>query len=125
MKAGNENPARSSTTPVISSRQSMPGVQMPGERTRKAPTGKAGQDVAGEANQVKITHGSKSPGRQTWKGSAEGYTSRSTPAYSPAEVGGNTQSSGNHAKQSVKGVRGKSAPAEGKQVAGQFGVSKS
>ncbi len=86
-KTGNENPATAQETDVISNRQSMPGVQMPGTRTRKVPgSAKAGQDVAGEANQVAITHAKSSPGKQTWKGAREGYTTRSVPDYqsSPA-----------------------------------------
>ena len=84
IRTGGENPATSQRSEVIPNRQTRPGVQMPGSRTRKIPGGKAGNDVAGEANQVKITHGNTSPGKQTWKGAANGYTTRSIPDYRPS-----------------------------------------
>lgn len=119
-KAGCENPATSATSPVISHKQSKPGVQMPGDRTRKIPgPAKAGQDVAGEARQVKITHGNASPGKQTWKGSRDGYTTRSAPAYQAAEVGGNESDSDSDAKQSVKGKNPPRSHVENGNVAGR------
>jgi hypothetical protein len=83
-KAGCENPATSATSPVIPNRQTRPGVQMPGTKTRKVPGGKAGNDVAGEANLVTITHGRHNLGKKTWKGSELGYTTRSLPDYKPS-----------------------------------------
>lgn len=153
MGAGLENPAKSSTSPVIPNRQSMPGVQMPGTRTKKVSTGKAGNDVAGEANMVKITHGSGPQGKQTWKGAAEGYTVREAPVYkaSPASdtyqdtkpyqtgskptregdytgknvhLNGDIKRGGGSAKQSVKGKPDNRTGGEAKSVAGQYGVSK-
>ena len=146
-----ENPASSQSTPVIRNRQTRPGVQMPGDRTRKFPEAKkAGQDVAGEANQVKITHGDSNPGKQTWKGARAGYTERSFPNYKPApardtfqdtkpiEVGSKPTSTGKYSgknvhlngdikrggvgpKQSVKGKQGARAPQESRSVAGVSG----
>lgn len=154
MGAGLENPAKSSTSPVISNRQTRPGVQLPGTRTRKVPgPAKAGQDVAGEANMVKVTHGSGPQGKQTWKGSASGYTVRSVPDYKPSpakdtyqdtkpyQVGskpgregdytgknvhlnGDIKRGGGSAKQSVKGKNPPRTDGEAKPVAGQYGVSK-
>mgnify|MGYP001575066982 FL=1 len=119
-RAGCENPATAATSPVIVHRAVRPGVQMPGSRTRKIPgPAKAGQDTAGEARQVKITHSGKSPGKQTWKGAADGYTTRSAPAYVAAEVGGNASGSGGGAKQHVKGKHPAKVGGEAKSVAGK------
>lgn len=151
-KAGCENPAKSSTSPVIPNRQTRPGVQLPGERTKKVREGKAGQDVAGEANQVKISFGNKTPGKQTWKGAAEGYTLRSVPEYKaspaadtyqdtkPYQTGSKPTKEGDYtgknvrlnepkhgggsAKQTVKGKPDNRSGGEAKSVAGQYGVSK-
>lgn len=84
-QTGGENPASSQSVPVIANPQTRPGVQLPGERTKKVP-GKVnvGNDVAGEANQVKITTGASYAGKQTWKGAKEGYTTRGIPDYVPS-----------------------------------------
>jgi hypothetical protein len=119
LKAGCENPASSQRSEVIANRQTKPVAAMAGSFSRKIPGAKkAGQDVAGEANLVAITHGKSSPGKQTWKGASVGYTTREAPKYipSPAATGG-SESKGS-AKQSVKGKRGKAAPGEAKSVAG-------
>lgn len=148
-KAGCENPASSSTSPVIANRQTRPGVQMPGTRTRKVSEGKAGNDVAGEANMVKITHGKAgTSGKKTWKGSELGYTTRSIPDYkaSPAQdtyqdtkpyktgskptatgeysgrnvhLNGSVKKGGGSAKQSVKGKHPARTDGEAKSVAGK------
>ena len=147
-KAGCENPATSATSPVIANRQTRPGVQMPGTKLRKIPGGKAGNDVAGEANMVKITHGNSNPGKQTWKGARDGYTTRSIPAYSPSpcadsqqdtkpyaigskptstgkytgrnvHLNGSIKRGGGSAKQSVKGKNPPRTDGEAKQVAGR------
>jgi hypothetical protein len=80
---------------------------------------KAGQDVAGEANQVKITHGRGDSGKQTWKGARSGYTTKSAPEYKGSPGPMNTGSSGMGKEQNVKGKDGKSAPRESQQVAGR------
>ena len=118
MGAGLENPAKSAKTDVISNRQSMPGVQMPGSRTKKVASQKAGQDVAGEANQVKITTGGSYQGKQTWKGAKEGYTCKTAPDFKGAKVDLNTAASGMAKKQTVKGKHLGRAPGESKSVAG-------
>ena len=123
-KAGCENPATSQRSDVISHGVTKPVAAMAGSFSRKIPGPvKAGQDVAGEANQVEISFKSKSPGKQTWKGSANGYTTRSFPSYvaSPASsTGQDTPSkSQNKGRQKVKGVMGKRAPGESKSVAGK------
>jgi len=124
-KAGCENPATSQRSDVISHGTSKPTAAMAGSFSRKIPGPvKAGQDVAGSNNnQVEIRFSSKSPGKQTWKGSSEGFTTRQVPEYkaSPAKsTGQDTPSkSQNKGKQQVKGVMGKKAPGESKQVAGR------
>lgn len=122
-KAGCENPAKSSTSEVLTRRSSMPGVQMPGDHTRKVSSGKAGQDTAGEARQVQIAFGKKSPGKQTWKGAADGYTNKSIPEYtsSPGKTMG-SESKGS-ASQRVKGSDGKRS-SDAKSVAGRSAVSR-
>ena len=150
-KTGGENPASAAKVDVISNRQSRPGVQMPGDRTRKVSTGKAGQDVAGEANLVKITTGTSSPGKQTWKGASLGYTTRSVPDYKPSpaadtyqdtkplSVGSKPRGLGYLAgkvtlngslkaykdgpKQNVKGKRPPRTDGEAKSVAGKTTIS--
>jgi hypothetical protein len=121
---------------------------MPGTKLRKIPGGKAGNDVAGEANMVKITHGNSNPGKQTWKGARDGYTTRSIPAYSPSpcadsqqdtkpyaigskptstgkytgrnvHLNGSIKRGGGSAKQSVKGKNPPRTDGEAKQVAGR------
>ena len=95
----------SSTSPVISHKVTKAVAAAAGSFSRKFPEAKrAGQNVAGDSNMVKITKHREGgfDGKQTWKGSIEGYTTRAIPAYKPANVGGNTLSSGNHAKQKVK-----------------------
>lgn len=88
----------------------MLGVSMAGSLSRKIPGEvDAGQDVAGEANQVKITKPSLGP--------VKGWSRLATPALparSPAESASTFHST---AKQSVKGKHG-SAPAEAEQVSG-------
>lgn len=148
VRTGNENPAHAQRVDVISNRQSRPGVQMPGERTRKIPGPmKAGQDTAGEANMVTITHGKSSPGKQTWKGAREGYTGRSLAAYEPSpaadtwqdtkpfqtgnkpgkegtytgknvKLNGDIKRGGGSAAQNVKGKRPPRTDGEAKPVAG-------
>ena len=149
-KAGCEDPASAQKVDVISNRQTRPGVQMPGERTRKVSTAKAGQDVAGEANLVAITHGKSSPGRQTWKGARDGYTSRSVTDYKPSpclsthqdteeassitprgpgylagkvKLNGELKRGDGSAKQSVKGKRSPRTDGEAKSVAGKTTIS--
>jgi hypothetical protein len=81
---GTENPATAQRTEVISHSQTRPVAASAGSFSRKIPSDcpvYAGQYVAGEADQVKITTGKSSPGKQTWKGAREGYTTRSLPAY--------------------------------------------
>jgi len=107
-KAGLENPATSQRSSVISHGVSKATTAMAGSFARKFPeTKKAGQDVAGEANQVAISFKSKSPGKQTWKGAASGFTTKTVPAYvaSPAKsTGQDTASkSQNKGRQKVKG----------------------
>lgn len=117
-KAGCEDPATFSTSEVVSNRQSMPVAGMAGSFTRKIPgTTKAGQDVAGDANQVAITHGKSSPGKQTWKGAREGYTSRTVPKFEAAWTSHETS---DRAEQSVKGKSSKRT-SEAKTVAGRGG----
>jgi hypothetical protein len=108
-KAGCENPATSQRSNVISHGVSKPTAAMAGSFARKFPeTKKAGQDVAGSNNnQVEIRFSTKSPGKQTWKGSSEGFTTKSVPAYvaSPAKSSGSDTSSKsqNKGRQKVKG----------------------
>jgi hypothetical protein len=107
-KAGCENPATSQRSDVISHGVSKATAAMAGSFNRKIPgPEKAGQDVAGEANQVVISFKNKSPGKQTWKGAASGFTTRSAPAYvaSPASsTGSDTASKSQHkGRQKVKG----------------------
>ena len=153
MKVGNENPAKSATVPVISNPQSRPGVQLPGERTRKVDAGKAGNDVAGEANQVKVTTGGGTPSvaKQTWKGAESGYTTRSVPEYLPSpaadtcqdtepnktgskpagpgylagkvKLNGDIKRGGGSPKQSVKGKNPPRTDGEAKTVAGKASVT--
>jgi hypothetical protein len=98
---------------------------MAGSFSRKIPGPvKVGQDVAGSNNnQVEISFKSKSPGKQTWKGSSEGFTTRSFPEYkaSPAKsTGQDTSSKSQHkGRQQVKGVMGKRAGSEARQVSGK------
>jgi hypothetical protein len=121
---------------------------MPGTRTRKVDAGKAGNDVAGEANMVKITSGRHNVGKKTWKGSELGYTTRSIPDYkaSPAadtfqdtkpyktgnkptstgeytgrnvHLNGSIKRGGGSAKQSVKGKNPPRTDGEAKSVAGK------
>ena len=106
-KAGCENPATSQRSGVIATSHIMPKAAMAGSLSRKISLPvKAGQDVAGEANQVEISFKSKSPGKQTWKGSSEGFTTRKVPEYtaSPANsTGQDTPSkSQNKGRQKVK-----------------------
>lgn len=124
---------------------------MPGDRTRKVPgPKKAGQDVAGEANQVKITTGDSQPGKQTWKGAREGYTMRSVADYiaAPAKstfqdteratgmkprgpgylagkvkLNGELKRGGGSPMQSVKGKRPPRTDGEAKPVAGKTNIS--
>lgn len=150
-KAGCENPASSQRSDVISNRQSRPGVQMPGDRTRKVPgPSKAGQDVAGDEKQVTITHGRKSPGKQTWKGAESGYTTRSIPDYKPSpasrtfqdtseaqgmrptstgayrgdkvKLNGDIKRGGGSAAQKVKGKKPAATGGEAKSVAGKKNI---
>ena len=108
-KAGCENPASSQRSSVIATSHVMPKAAMAGSFSRKIPVPvKAGQNVAGSNNnQVEISFKSKSPGKQTWKGSSEGFTTRSFPAYvaSPANsTGSDTASKSQHkGRQKVKG----------------------
>ena|SRR3989304_3159527 len=107
-KAGCENPATSQRSDVISHGVSKATAAMAGSFSRKFPdSAKAGQDVAGEANQVEITFKRKSPGKQTWKGASEGFTTKSFPSYvaSPAKSTGQDTSSKsqNKGRQKVKG----------------------
>ena len=123
-RAGCENPATSQRSDVIATKHVKPTAAMAGSFSRKIP-GKVnvGQDVAGEANQVAISFSSKSVGKQTWKGSSEGYTTRKFPEYvaSPAASTGQDTSSKsqNKGRQQVKGVMGKRAPSESKPVSGK------
>jgi hypothetical protein len=85
-RTGNEAPATQELVDVIANRQTRPGVQLPGERTRKIP-GPLKANSAGEADHVQITHGSleySSASKQTWKGAKAGYTVREEPKYVPA-----------------------------------------
>lgn len=147
-KAGCENPATSATSPVISNRQTRPGVQLPGTRTRKVKDDSAGTDTAGVANQVTITHGKHNLGKKTWKGSELGYTTRSIPSYKPSpandtfqdtkpyetgskptstgeysgrkvHLNGDIKRGGGSAEQSVKGKNPPRTDGEAKQVAGR------
>lgn len=106
-RAGCENPATSQRSDVISHGTSKAVAAMAGSFSRKIPGPvKAGQDVAGKANQVEISFKSKSPGKQTWKGSSEGFTTRKAPAYvaSPGSSMGDTFTKSQHkGKQKVKG----------------------
>lgn len=152
-KTGSENPASAAKVDVIFNRQSMPGVQMPGTRTRKFPgPSKVGQDVAGESKFVEITHGKSSPGKQTWKGARDGYTIRSIPDYKPSpcydtyqdtkpyqtgskptnegkytgknvHLNGDIKRGGGSAAQSVKGKRPPRTNGEAKPVAGTTSIS--
>jgi len=147
-RTGNENPATSATSPVIPNRQTRPGVQMPGTKTRKVPGPlKAGNDVAGEARMVTITHGKHNLGKKTWKGSELGYTTRELPNYRPSpakdtwqdtkpyavgqrptdngdytgknvHLNGSIKRGGGSAKQSVKGKNPPRTDGEAKSVAG-------
>lgn len=89
-RTGNEDPATSQRTEVISNRQTKPVAAAAGSFSRKIPgPKKAGQDVAGEANFVKVTtrdaEGSLPAGvKQTWKGPEDGYTTRSIPDHKPS-----------------------------------------
>ena len=109
MNTGTENPAKSQRSDVIATSHIMLKAAMAGSFSRKIPAPvKAGQDVAGSNNnQVEISFKSKSPGKQTWKGSSEGFTTRSFPAYvaSPANsTGSDTASKSQHkGRQKVKG----------------------
>ena len=151
MKVGSENPAKSSTVPVISNPQSMPGVQLPESRTRKVSAKDSEEEAAGEASQVEITHGKSSPGKQTWKGAADGYTTRSIPDYRPSPAGdtyqdtqpnktgskpagpgylagkvklnGDIKRGGGSPKQSVKGKNPPRTDGEAKTVAGRTSVT--
>jgi len=108
-KAGCEPPASSQRSDVLSTKHVMPTAAMAGSFSRKFPeTKKAGQDVAGsQSNQVEIRFSTKSPGKQTWKGSSDGFTTRKAPPYvaSPANsTGQDTASkSQNKGRQKVKG----------------------
>lgn len=118
-KAGCENPTPGSRMVEITvpHKTSMATAAMAGSFSRKIPgPKKAGQDVAGEANQVKITHGASPVGKQTWKGSREGFTIRKAPKFTPAI---STPEHSGGARQSVKGKRGSKAPAEAAQVSGR------
>lgn len=154
-KTGQDEPATQEHVQITpANSQTRPGVQMPGERTRKVSgEAKAGQNVAGEAEMVKVAFSSKSPGKQTWKGAAAGYTVREEPKYVPSpaadtwqdtkpfQVGmkptregdytgknvhlnGDIKRGGGSAKQSVKGKPDNRTGGEAKSVAGQYGVSK-
>ena len=108
-KAGCENPASAQHVDVgVKHSVSKATAVMAGSMSRKFPEAKkAGQDVAGsESNQVEISFKSKSPGKQTWKGSASGFTTKSAPAYvaSPANSTGQDTSSKsqNKGRQKVK-----------------------
>ena len=85
-KAGCENPASSQRSEVLGTKHVMPSAAMPGSLKRKFPEQKkAGQAVAGSTNNmVEISFKSKSPGKQTWKGSSEGFTTRKMPEFKPA-----------------------------------------
>ena len=108
-KAGCENPAKSQRSDVLATKHVMPTAAMAGSFSRKIPdVKKAGQDVAGsDNNTVEISFKSKSPGKQTWKGAASGFTTRTPPAYvaSPASsTGQDTSSKSQHkGRQKVKG----------------------
>lgn len=118
-KAGCEDPATSQRSDVIATKHVMPTAAMAGSFSRKIPSPvKAGQDVAGSSNnQVQITTVDSEPGKQTWKGSREGFTVRTAPKVTPAKVGLNTGESVG-GKQQVKGVQGKKAPSESKPAHG-------
>jgi hypothetical protein len=120
-KAGCENPATVAKVDVGHSHKlTRPVAAMAGSLSRKIPDAKkAGQDVAGEANQVKITHGKGDAGKQTWKGARSGYTTKSAPEYKGSPGPMNGSGSGMGKEQNVKGKDGKSAPRESKSVAGR------
>lgn len=124
-KAGCENPAHSEhVVNGIVNKVIMAKAAMAGSLTRKIPEqNKAGQNVAGEANQVEISFKSKSPGKKTWEGSSDGYTTKSVPSYvaSPANSSGSDTPSKSQSKgkQTVKGKQGSKAPSESKPVSGR------
>ena len=107
-KAGCEPPASSQRSSVISHGVIKATAAMAGSMSRKFPEQrKAGQAVAGSTdNQVEISFKSKSPGKQTWKGSADGFTTRKAPEYvaSPANSTGQDTSSKsqNKGRQKIK-----------------------
>jgi len=120
-KAGGEDPASAQHVELgVAHKITRPVAAMAGSFSRKIPgPAKAGQDVAGEANQVKITHGRGDAGKQTWKGARSGYTTVEAPKYVAAIT---SREEGMAAKQSVKGKHGKGAPRESQQVAGVSGL---
>lgn len=120
MKAGQTAGQSNQTAPVITTPHRMPKAAMAGSFARKVPSQRtAGQDVAGDANQVKITRGGSSSAKQTWKGARDGYTTKSAPAYVASPGPMNSRDSGMSKSQQVKGKDGKRVPSESKSVAGQ------
>jgi len=116
MKAGQTAGKSGGTSPVITKSSRMPGVQMPGSRTRKVTTERC---ACGVQDQVAITHGKSAGGKQTWKGAAQGYTTKSAPAFVGAPGPMNMRNSGMGKVQSVKGKDGSRAPRESRSVAGK------
>ena len=116
MKVGQANPATSARSEVISHRQSKPEAAMAGSFSRKMPS--VSRFACGEQEQVKVSFSSASPGKQTWKGAANGYTTRSIPSYQASPAQNSGVEAKKTASQQVKGKDGKSR-AEAKSVAGK------